>query len=133
MALAPLRFIKQCIEFCKFTDSEVEHIPPRTRGFYVLYKENGEDYEVVYIGMAGGPHAGVLGRLKAALKTKDATHFSVFEVHDTVSEEEVRELEGLLRHVFARDRRVDVQATQRKYARLRRVARKDWAEWVGAR
>jgi RNase adaptor protein for sRNA GlmZ degradation len=133
MALAPLRFIKQCIEFREFTDSEVKHIPRRTRGFYVLYKKNGKNYEVVYIGMAGGPHAGVHGRLRDHLKKKNATHFSVFEAHDNVSEEEVRELEGLLRHVFARDRRVDVQATQRTYGKLRPVAKENWAEWAGAR
>jgi len=133
MALAPLRFIKQCIEFRNFIDDEVEHIPRRTRGFYVLYKENGENYEVVYIGMAGGPHAGVLGRLREHLKNKNADRFSVFEVHDNVSEEEVRELEGLLRHVFARDQRVGVQSTQRTYGRLRRVAKEGWAEWAGAR
>jgi hypothetical protein len=133
MALAPLRFIKRCIEYKDFIGSEVNYIPRRTRGLYVLYKQNGEDYEVVYIGMAGGPHAGVLGRLRAALKSKNATHFSVFEAHDTVSEKEIRELEGILRHVFARDRRLDDQATQRTYEPLRRVAKKDCTEWAGAR
>lgn len=132
MPLAPLRFIKQCIEYCKFKDDIVKDIPHRTRGFYILYKKHGKNYKVVYIGMAGGPRTGVHGRLKNHLKKKKATHFSVFEVHDSVSEEEVRELEGLLRHVFARDQRVDVEATQRTYAKLRPVRKKDWSSWLGA-
>ena len=69
-----------------------------TRGIYVLfkYKKKKNMYDVVYIGMAGGPYAGIKSRLLKHLKNKGElwSHFSVFQVWDNIREEEVRELES---------------------------------------
>jgi hypothetical protein len=133
MPIARLRFIKQCIQLRDFVDDEVRQVPNRTRGVYALYKKSGRYYDVLYIGMAGGPQTGVRGRLRDHLKKEEksrkATHFSVFEVHDNISEEEVRELEGLLRHIFALDRHANRLATQKTYKPLRRVRTKDWEQF----
>lgn len=92
MAVSELRLIKNCVEYLKKSKENIKKIPKKTRGVYVLYKKrankkkpNGEAYDVVYIGMAGGEKkAGIGGRLKAharnPLKNRQWTHFSAFEV-----------------------------------------------------
>src|SRR5260370_42504147 len=75
-------------------------IPPRSRGFYVLYKKRikgvEEKFDVVYIGVAGlgtGVRRGIKGRLKRHDDRKKGwTHYSFFEVHDNVPREDIREL-----------------------------------------
>ncbi|MGA3168414.1 MAG: GIY-YIG nuclease family protein [Terriglobia bacterium] len=131
MPIAPLHFIKQCIEWRDF-EKEARKVPSKTRGIYVLFKRKGKskEYRVQYIGMAGGPKTGVQGRLREHLKTKKATHFSVFEVHDNIPEEEVRELEGILRHIFRKDSRVNPLAGQKSYGKLKKVTKESWREWT---
>jgi hypothetical protein len=133
MPIARLRFVKQCIQLRDLVEDEVRQVPNRTRGVYALYKKSGRYYDVLYIGMAGGPRAGVRGRLRDHLKNEEkrrkATHFSVFEVHDNISEEEVRELEGLLRHIFARDQNANRLATQKTYEPLGFVETEDWKQF----
>ncbi|MHC4739524.1 MAG: GIY-YIG nuclease family protein, partial [Planctomycetota bacterium] len=113
MAVSELRLIKHCVEYIKRSKENIENIPRKIRGIYVLYKKRskrmkpkgGNAYDVVYIGMVGGEkQAGVGGRLRSHNKQKEGwTHFSIFEVWDNIREEEVRELEGILRHVFRKD------------------------------
>ena len=54
-------------------------------------------YEVCYIGVAGlgvTGGGGIRSRLKSHnAKKPDWTHYSLFEVHDNVTREEIRELE----------------------------------------
>ncbi|HLY62930.1 MAG TPA: GIY-YIG nuclease family protein [Terriglobia bacterium] len=136
MPIAPLRLIKQCIEWRKFEKEEVKKVPKNTRGIYVLFKENTPKiYDVMYIGMAGADTAGINARLGRHLNSEaknQCTHFSVFEVHDNIREEEIRELEGILRHIFRKDSRVNSMASQKGYDTLRRedVRRYAWSDWA---
>jgi hypothetical protein len=134
MAISELRLIKRCIEFCAKT--EIRKIPGRTRGIYVLFNMRGkasEDlYDVVYIGMARGAKTGVHGRLSPHQrgKKKDKwTHFSIFEVWDNIREEEVVELEGILRHVYRKDARANPLNEQRSFRKLRRVGKLKLEQW----
>lgn len=96
-------------------------IPSITRGIYVLYRAKSSRrakkiFEVFYIGVGGvsrKPKSGVGGRIKNHDKTKDDwTHYSVFEVHDNISREEILELEGLLLRIFRHDPRVKLANRQ---------------------
>lgn len=70
----------------------------------MLLKATGVgQYKVVYVGMAGGPNAGMrawVTRHTRKFKKVVWTHFPLFEVCDNIAEAEGRELEGLLRHIF---------------------------------
>jgi hypothetical protein len=79
--------------------------------------------------MAGGEKkAGIGGRLRAhaknTIKSRQWTHFSAFEVWDNIREEEVRELEGILRHIFRKDSHANKLGIQKSFKKLTRV-RKD--------
>src|SRR5450432_1083672 len=74
-------------------------VPKNTRGIYALYHNSSRDqYKAVYIGVAGLGRTGgggVRGRLKSHVsRIKKWTHYSVFEVHDNVTREEIREVES---------------------------------------
>lgn len=109
-------------------------VPPKTRGFYVLYRQrNNSDnhFEVVYIGVAGLGQKlkqGITGRLKSHHKRiKGWTHFSCFEVHDNVSREDIRELESLLLSIFRHDSRIKLENVQRSSRTLYKLRqRKMW-------
>ena len=55
--------------------------------------------------MARGEKTGIKGRLLKHLSSKADlwTHFSVFEVWDNITGEQIQELEGLFRHMYRRD------------------------------
>lgn len=135
MPVAKLKFIKRCIEFQE-RDS-IGDVPPNTRGIYALLKRkkrHGEErYDVVYMGMAGGPQSGIRGRLKSHAKSKTKgqlwSHFSVFEVHDNTTPEEVKELEGLFRHIYRKDTRANRLNRQRSFKRFKDVRVGGFDEW----
>lgn len=138
MPASELRLIKHCVEFRD--KSYIKKIPLRTRGVYVLYKKRsnkknpkGEAFDVVYIGMAGGEKkAGIGGRLRAHKKKKGDlwTHFSIFEVWDNIREEEVRELEGILRHIFRKDSHANKLGIQKSFKKLTKIRREtEKANW----
>ena len=95
---------------------------------------NVDDYEVVYIGVAGsgpGGSGGISGRLerhsrlarhsnggKSKRVEKDWTHYSMFEVHDNITREEIRELEAMLLAIFRHDPRVGLTNKQKGSRRL---------------
>ena len=59
------------------------------------------------------------------LRKPDWTHFSLFEVHDNVTREEIRELEALLLGIFRHDARIELsnrQTGSRKLYELRKAA-----------
>ncbi len=114
---------------------EIKNVPHYTRGIYVLFKYRPrlEKYDVVYIGMAGGEKAGIRGRLKLHLKKKAGlwSHFSAFQVWDNIREEEVKELEGIFRHIYRKDNRANRLNKQRSFKKLAKVRRKSKKEkWM---
>jgi len=107
---------------------DIKNIPPWTRGIYVLfkYRPRQDKYDVVYIGMAAGiKTASIRGRLRVHKRRKDRlwTHFSAFEVWDNIREEEVKELEGLFRHLYRKDTKANSLNQQRAFKKLSKVRR----------
>jgi hypothetical protein len=90
-----LRFIKRWKRY--EPRKSWSHIPPHTRGVYALYS-NGvpKEYRVVYIGVAGisvSGGGGIRSRIKRHdRKIKKWTHYSLYEVHDNVTRDEIREM-----------------------------------------
>jgi hypothetical protein len=104
----------------------------------VLYRKQGngspEKFRVVYVGMAAaGRRGGIRGRLlrhaKSRRKASLWTHFSAFEVWDNIRDEEVAELEGLLRHIYRKDPEANKLNIQKGFKKVRRVQQNDFARW----
>jgi hypothetical protein len=129
---SPLRLIKHWRQYAE--RKTVRDVPPITRGVYVLYRENSGDYEVYYIGVGGlkvNATSAVTSRLKSHAKHKeDWSHYSVFEVHDNVTHDEIRELEALLLGIFRHDSRIQLSNTQLGSKKLKQI-RVD-ANWESA-
>ncbi|MBL8079065.1 MAG: hypothetical protein JNM55_13960 [Anaerolineales bacterium] len=131
MPHSELRFIKN---FLAYEPKEnISRVPRKTRGIYALYQYSKEEktYELVYIGMARGERSGIRGRLEKHARSKQDlwTHYSAYEVWDNLHEEEIEELEGLLRHLFKHDpnaNRLNKQKSYKKLGRLRSQTRKVW-------
>jgi hypothetical protein len=84
---------------------------------------------VHYIGVArvsssGG--GGIRSRLKShSARKRGWTHFSLFEVHDNILKDEIRELEALLLGIFRHDSRIQLSNKQKgsgKLYQLRKLA-----------
>lgn len=136
MPVSELRLIKRCAELLKQTPKNISLVPANTRGIYTLLKHNRKTgkYDVVYVGMAGGEgKGGVRSRLKTHRRRKGKLwdYFSVFEVWDNIREEEIRELEGILRHIYRLDTRANRLAKQRSFKKLAKVKDNDLTNWVG--
>ena len=142
--VAPLRLIRNCFEFAP--QAELEKVPAGTRGLYVLYNgyasHRGADkgrryFDVVYVGIAGlGVRSGVRVRLRAHRRRMGGewTHFSVFEVHENIRPEEIKELEGLFRHVFRYDAQANRLAVAKRYLTLVEVRNASKrARWMEAK
>ena len=127
-----LRFIKRWKRY--EPRGNLRRIPLKTRGVYVLYKnEAGENYNVVYIGVAGLGRTGgggVRGRLKSHnARIKNWTHFSIFEVHDNITRDEIREFEALLLGIFRHDPRIQLANKQKGSKKLYQLRHSSqWAE-----
>ena len=105
---------------------ELNTLPKRVRGLYVLYRAEAEQkMEVVYVGMVRGDKAGTKGRLETHRRTKKDlwTHCSVFEVWDNITKEQVEELEGLFRHIYRRDSMANQLNKQKGYGPLFKLAK----------
>lgn len=103
-------------------------VPRQTRGVYVLYRNRSANrHEVVYIGVAGlgvTGGGGVRSRLKSHnQKIRNWTHYSIFEVHDNVTREEIREFEALLLGIFRHDPRIKLTNKQKGSKKLRQLRR----------
>jgi hypothetical protein len=101
-------------------------LPTGLRGIYVLYRFRRKTgaFNVVYVGMArSGGRGGIRGRLKSHRRHKGDlwTHCSVFEVWDNIRDEEVIELEGLFRQIYARDQKANALNKQRSFGLLKQV------------
>jgi hypothetical protein len=66
---------------------------------------------------------------KAKRKVDEWTHFSVLEVWDNVTDEEISELEGLARHLYRYDPTASTLNIQRGYKALGKVRKNDFKEW----
>lgn len=121
-------------------------MPAGTRGLYVLYKSyvsrRAQDrgkrrFDVVYVGIAAvGVHSGVRARLRAhrTRMGEEWTHFSVFEVHENIRADEVKELEGLFRHIYRFDAQANRLNVAKRYLTLSAVRNTSKrAGWMDAR
>ncbi len=131
MVQSALRLIKRCAEYLE--EDQVLKLPRGLRGIYVLYKrrrrKEGFSFDVVYVGMAS--QGGIRSRLKSHRRRKAGlwTHFSVFEVWENIRDDEVRELEGLFRHLYRDDAKASPLNLARGYKALRRLRNNAIAGW----
>lgn len=88
-------------------------------------------FEAVYIGAAGiGQNGGsILSRLKIHNRSKKKrwTHYSMFEVHDNITREEIRELEAILLEIFRHDPRIELANKQRGSKKLKKLRKR--SQW----
>ncbi len=131
MEQSPLRLIKRKQEH--LPKSEINSLPTGLRGIYVLYRYRRSTgaYNVVYVGMArSGGRGGIRGRLKSHRRHKTTregtqsvlwTHCSVYEVWENIRDEEVIEMEGLFRQIYALDQRANSLNKQTSFGMLKRV------------
>src|SRR4030095_2450290 len=128
---SPLHFVKR---WRRYQDRENwPSVPKNTRGVYVLYRSRPSGrFDVCYIGVSGlGPNGtgGIRRRLKRHVKKKKGwTHFSLFEVHDNITREEIREFEALLLGIFRHDQRIQLsnkQTGSRKLYQLQKTSNWD--------
>ena len=132
MQQSPLRLIKRCVEYIPV--EEILRFPRGIRGIYVLYKfrQKTDKYDVVYVGMTtAGEGGGVRNRLRRHKQRKGGlwTHCSVFEVWDNIRDDEIRELEGLFRHIYHHDSKANSLNFQRGFKKIRLVKDKNIEEW----
>jgi hypothetical protein len=131
MPQSPLRLIEMCAEYK--SQDEIEELPRGLRGIYVLYKKLRKDkYDVVYVGMtATGYLSGIKGRLKRHRKKKPGlwTHFSLFKVWDNIRDDEVKELEGLFRHLYKYDSRANSLNKQKSFSIISKIRKNNLSDW----
>ena len=120
MAQSPLRLIKRKIEHV--AQEDINRLPAGIRGIYALFyaKPKKKQYNVVYVGMSA---SSIRVRLKRHRRVKKHlwTHCSVFEVWDNLREEEIRELEGILRHIYRYDDRANSLNKMKSFKLLGKV------------
>ena len=128
MPQASLKLVKHCHE-C-IPQSDIGKLKPGLRGLYVLFRRRKSrrrpkaNYDVVYVGLAGlSANSSIRGRLKRhrTKKRRLWTHCSVFEVHDNITPDELKEFEGLFRHIYRHDSRANRLNKQKCFRRLRTV------------
>jgi hypothetical protein len=130
MPRAECKFIKRLDEFLPKT--EISNVPANTRGIYALLKEKEKDsFDVVYIGLsAWGKECGIASRLRKHNRKKGVewTHFTIFEVHDNISDNEICELEGLFRHIYRKDTTANRLNKQVRYKKFNKISKslKKW-------
>jgi hypothetical protein len=102
---------------------DIDKFPRGMRGIYVLYKQRPrvQRFDVVYVGMAA--EGGIRPRLRShrAKKRNLWTHCSVFEVWDNITHAEVKELEGIFRHIYRRDSRAAQLNVQRSFGKMKKL------------
>lgn len=135
MPYSKLRFFKRCAEFLE--RDKIKDIPRNTRGIYSLMIKNKDIYETVYIGMASGPKAGMRGRIlshskskrKNANKNTTWTHFSIYEVFENISIQEIKELEGLLRHLYRKSDISNPLNMHRRFVGFTKIKNNNLKNW----
>ncbi len=121
-----LRLIQCCIEFKD--RSEIDGIGSRRRGIYVLYQRKSAHYEVVYVGMTNADMAMRL-RSHRRSKRKVWSHFSIYGVWPNITQDEIRELEGLFRHIYRKSAKANLFNVQKGSSSLRKIRVKNFEDW----
>jgi hypothetical protein len=127
-----LRLVSRCVQWK--SKAEIKQVPKGVRGIYVLHyhRPRLKKYDVVYVGLAEG-RGGIRYRLIAHADHKDKrdlwTHFSFFEVWPNITESEIKELEGLFREIYRKDKRANRLNLQRRYRPLQKVRVRKWNRW----
>lgn len=135
MSKTILRMVQWCAEFLPKT--EIKHISYKARGIYALYKKSARNkYDVLYIGIAD---KSIKNRLYDHLRSKRMrlwTHFSIYVIWPNISEDEIREFEGLLLQIFRKDSQVRLFNIIKRSGSLQKVRernlkkpRKMWLYW----
>lgn len=125
-----LRLIQRCAEFLPRTD--YRQLPACRRGIYVLYRKQQTQssklrYNVLYVGMAD---SSMRRRLRSHVRNKPAwTHFSAYEVWPNITREEIRELEGLFRHIYRYDSQASALNLQRGFKAIQPLREQDLSRW----
>lgn len=132
MPASDLKFVKRLAEF--LPKAAIKQVPSNTRGIYALLAERPSGkYDVIYVGMAATGQASARGRLRRHANSKRKgnlwTHFSLFEVWDNITQAEVSELEGILRHIYRKDSRANQINKQKRYGKFKKVRNDDLKEW----
>ena len=116
-----LRMFKSVEEF---TPKEDLKLKGGIRGLYVLYKRVRQKYEVVYVGKS---ETNIRTRLRDHARDKELRnkwdYFSVFEVHNNISDEEIRELENLILFIYRKDPHTNPRNALRGSKRLFKIKR----------
>ena len=123
MPKSPLGIFKSIGEF--IAKEELDRIPRGVRGIYVLFDRiKGKKYKVVYVGKSD---SNVRGRLNAHAHSRKKREkwdcCSVFEVHNNITHEEIKELENLILFIFRKDPRT-IGLNTKKSAKTFRIIRK---------
>lgn len=133
MSASPCYLFKNSFVHKKASDENIAALPDKVRGIYILFKEDKECMNAVYVGITRGKAIGVKSRLRSHLvkKTKGSwTHFSFFEVWDNIPKEQVEELEGLFLNIFGKDRNGLGLNKVKTNTKLSSIARKGNADWL---
>ncbi|MFP3756304.1 hypothetical protein SB751_20675 [Cupriavidus sp. SIMBA_020] len=123
----PLRLIEEKHEL--LDKDEINKLPKGLRGIYVLYQTTPNPKKakipfrnVVYIGMSA---SGIKGRLRKhsadPRKSEKWDTCSVFSVWPNVRVDEIRELEGILRHIYRFDAESQGMNNQGTYFKLKKT------------
>jgi hypothetical protein len=107
------RFIKHVAEFVPWEFSKF--IPSDTRGIYALLDKHGLRFDVVYVGKTNYGMFSRLGRHRRDWLKSKWTHFTIFEVHDNITDKEIGELEGLFRHMYRKDSKTNRHNSQLRH------------------
>ena len=134
MTIAPLLLFNNCVEYVPIKNV-TRMVPALVRGVYALYMEDKQgNMNCVYVGMASiGKTQGAGARLldHANKKSGQWTHCSVFEAWDNLSDLQIRELEGIIRHIYAKDKNTNRLCKQKTYKPISRICRKNRNDWLG--
>ena len=128
MSASSTKFVKRCAQW--IPKKELKDIPPATRGIYALLQKHGRDkYDVVYVGITSRSS---VGRRLARHKNdheKVWSHFSIFEVRDSFTEDKLKELEGLFLEVYRKDSNANRFNKRERYGKFQKVRIKSISDW----
>lgn len=103
----------------------IKHVPHSARGIYALLDgdERNDVYRVVYVGMSA---ASIRSRLRSHRKTKVNlwTHFTFMEMWPNIPEQQIKEFEGVLRHLYRKDPKAQQLNDARRFDKLRPIVHK---------